>query len=85
MEDVARYQGERLDGLSHNLGNSRGRRRGLRVLAGIVGVLGVGLLLGGCNFAGGLWHATEDVVGPFGNLGRQIQSTLGGPFQSACG
>jgi hypothetical protein len=85
------------------------------VLGVLVGVFGVGLLLGGCNFAGGLWGATEDIFGPMlfalvqqigsiedtalegnwdtvtetlGPLGvvvRNIQSTLGGQFQSTCG
>lgn len=53
------------------------RVKGLRVVLILVGIIGVGLLLGGCNFAASLWGIAEDVIGPQGMLLRQIESTGG--------
>jgi len=65
----------------------RRRRDRLRVLGGLAGVVVVGLLFGGCNFAGGLWGAAEDIFGPQGMFLRQIDSTedtaLGGLWGTA--
>ena len=66
---------EHFDAAGRVLDDGHPRRRWGRILAGLVGVVAVGLLLGRCDFAGVLWGVTEDVLGPLGMMGLQIQST----------